>query len=592
MNIRTNLLIRVYLSFGIIFLFAFVILCELIKIQFVEGDKWKNMVKTASRTVEKTRAMSGYIFSDDRSIVAASVPIYRVRISPKFLRTNSAVNEHNLIKIISGLKRLFPQEARIPSADSHGLAETFTNKNLLILDDIDEMKFPLLLRNKDFFRAWSDGWLILEKKIKRVYPFGNYGEGIIGNQNDSIGGLSNIELNLYDFLRGVDASQLVETNAYGDKFYVPIGDTSRPINGRDIYTSLNINLQILVHNALAKELKTEPASNGFAAVMEVSTGEIKAIVNFRQIKPNVFIEPDNYIFEAVPPGNAFLLATYMILLNQNKIDTGTNVNVASRMRFSDGTMISDKPRLPMQMSVQNAFKSLSGVAAGKFVMDAYAKNPEVFLDQLNALSFNKGLNLPIANVGFPDFPNTHSIKWHGSSSLVNIACGNQISLPPLQLLMLYNAVANNGRMVAPIIIKQICRNQIPFISIKDRVVNSNICSTQTLNKIQKMLLTSISDGTEKKSIHENLFSIAGLISSSDNSGNSLADKSLKNNRTCFYGYFPANSPKYSIVIGIDASKSNSYANAAAVHRVLENVTNELFIEDPGMIRNPVQKNIH
>jgi len=341
-----------------------------------------------------------------------------------------------------------------------------------------------------------------------------------------------------------------------------------------------VNLQDVAQDALKKQLIKNQADHGCVVLMEVATGEIRAIANFTRTRDGNYEEKLNYaISDAADPGSTFKLATYLTLLDQHKVDTNTIVNAeGGKYKFPKGPTITDTEHDNYEITVKRALEESSNVAAAKLVYQHYANNPSEFTDKLYSYHLNEKLDLQIPGEGIPVVKNPKNRSWNKYYTLPEMAYGYEMKITPLQMLTLYNAVANNGKMIAPILVKEIRRLGNTVELIQARVINEKICSDATLGKVRSMLEGVVTEGTGK-TIRNPLYTIAGKTGTAQIANGSSGYGVTKTYQASFCGYFPANHPKYSMIVVINHPTQGDYLAAKVAGPVFREIADRVYASD-------------
>ncbi|MBS1528709.1 MAG: cell division protein, partial [Bacteroidetes bacterium] len=336
MSIRTNILLRVYLAFGLILLFAGAVVVQLCRVQFVQGSRWKAMSKAMSTEYQNVEAARGNIFANDGSMLATSVPEYELHMD--MLAGGIAderIFDDKIDSLAFSLSHYFGDKTPREYARMLRDARRDSDRYQLIRRKVsfeqlkDIRKFPIFNMGK------YKGGLIIVENNKRILPYRDLAARTIGYVNENATNAAGkpvtvgLEGAYADYINGENGKRLVQRIAGG--VWVPVnnGDAEiAPKEGADILSTIDVNLQDVAQSALKKEMITSQADHGCVVLMEVQTGEIRAIANFTRTKDGDYTEKMNYaISEAAEPGSTFKLATYMTLLEQHKIDTDTRINV-------------------------------------------------------------------------------------------------------------------------------------------------------------------------------------------------------------------------------------------------------------------------
>ena len=334
---------------------------------------------------------------------------------------------------------------------------------------------------------------------------------------------------------------------------------------------------------MKKEMLISQADHGCVVLMEVSTGQIRAIANFTRTKDGDYIEKLNYaISDVAEPGSTFKLATYMTLLEQHKIDTSTLINVdGGKMHIIPGNekyTVTDAELDKFHvLSAKRAFEESSNVAAAKFVYDHFKDDPSDFTDALYSYHLNEPLQLQIPGEGNPLIKTPKSRSW-SKLTLPQMAYGYEEKLSPLQMLTFYNAVANNGKMIAPIFVKEIRRLNNTVEQFQARVINDKICSDETLSKVKGLLEGVVQEGTGKTYIKNPLYTVAGKTGTAQIANGKHGYGETKKHQASFCGYFPADHPKYSMIVVVNDPKGE-YLAAKIAGPVFRAIADRVYASD-------------
>jgi len=587
MSIRTNILLRVYLAFGLILLFALAVVVQLYRVQFVQGKKWRSMADSLSTRYVNIEAARGNIFSVDGSLLATSVPEYEVHMDMLaggiaddrifYSKIDSLAAKMAAFygdKTASQYSRIF-REARKDSSRYQLIRRNVTYQELKQL-----RKFPIFNLGK------YKGGLIIDQKNKRILPFRSLAARTIGYKNENVKNPVGLEGAYASYINGENGKRLVQRIAGGT--WVPVNngvdEEISAKDGADIISTLDVNLQDVAQDALKKQLMLSQADHGCVVLMEVATGEIRAIANFTRSKDGEYQEKLNYaINDAADPGSTFKLASYMTAFDQHKIDTNTVVNVeGGKYKIPKGPMISDVEHDNYAMTAKHAFEESSNVAAAKFIYEHYYSCPQQFTDKLYSYHLNERLNLQIPGEGTPVIKNPKSRSWNLNYTLPEMAYGYEMKMTPLQMLTFYNSVANNGKMIAPIFVKEIRRMGNTIEQFHARVINEKVCSDATLGKMRALLEGVVNNGTGKNIIKNNMYTVAGktgtaqIANGTKGYGNKTGGTTYQ---ASFCGYFPANHPKYSMIVVVNHPTAGSYLAALVAGPVFRAIADKVYSSD-------------
>ena len=583
-NFSKKLMQRFYLLVTLILIFSIILIFKLFHIQFYEnetglGIEPESIVKNV--ILEPSR---GNIYASDGNILATSIPRYE-------LHWDSVTTDDYLFE--TKKKTLADSIASLTDVSSKfilkKLEKAKKNKNRYLLiaknvsySDYKKYKtFPIF--NQNVYR----GGLIVEQEIKREHPLGKIAERTIGYEKlDNNGSYIRVGLEgaFSEYLRGNPGIRLKQKIANGQ--WKPISDSNEkePTEGFDLYTTLDVNIQEIVHNTLLGQLEKFGAEHGTVVVMEVKTGEIKAIANLGRTVEGKYYEKLNYaVGEAHEPGSTFKLMAMIAALEDKVIDYNSLINTGKgELKFFGKYKVKDSKRGGHGIiTASKAFEVSSNVGLVKIIYDNYKDNPKKFVDRLYNLGLNKTLGLPIKGEGIPKIPYPTDSNWDGLD-LPWMAYGYGVAITPLQTLAFYNAIANDGEMVKPRFISQISNlGNLPTKVFSKQTLNPSVCSKETLNKVQQMLYNVV----DKKwgtafNIKDELLSMAGKT------GTCQVDYTSEEVQyiSSFVGYYPVENPKYSCIVVIHRpNKSIGYYGSTVAAPVFKTIAKKIFNDIPKKI---------
>lgn len=583
-NFSKKLMQRFYLLVLFILIFSFILIFKLFHIQFYEnetglGIEPESIVKNV--ILEPSR---GNIYASDGNILATSIPRYELHwdsvTTDDYLFETKKKILADSIASLTGLSSKFILK-KLEKAKRNKNRYFLVAKNVSYSDYKRYKSFPIF--NQNVYR----GGLIVEQEIKREHPLGKIAERTIGyEKQDNNGSYFRVGLEgaFSEYLRGNPGIRLKQKIANGQ--WKPISDSNEkePTEGYDLYTTLDVNIQEIVHNTLLGQLEKFEAEHGTAVVMEVKTGEIKAIANLGRTDEGKYYEKLNYaVGEAHEPGSTFKLMGIIAALEDKVIDYNSLINTGKgELKFFDKYKVKDSKRGGHGIiTASKAFEVSSNVGLVKIIYDNYKDNPKKFVDRLYNLGLNKTLGLPIKGEGIPKIPYPTDSNWDGLD-LPWMAYGYGVAITPLQTLAFYNAIANDGEMVKPRFISQISNlGNLPTKVFSKQTLNPSVCSKETLNKVQQMLYNVV----DKKwgtafNIKDELLSMAGKT------GTCQVDYTSEEVQyiSSFVGYYPVENPKYSCIVVIHRpNKSIGYYGSTVAAPVFKTIAKKIFNDIPKKI---------
>lgn len=577
MNIKKDIVLRVRIAFLCMVVFAMTILYKIGNIQITEGEKWKvlaDQITFKNRTVKATR---GSIYSDNGSLLATSLPFYKVAIDPIIAKEEVYKNG---IDSLSHLLATFYEDKSKESYKRKINDARLANKRYILLSrrqinyqDKKEMsEWPI------FREGRLQGGIVFEKVDKRFKPFSNLSYRTIGYVNEEEKGIVGLEYSFNNQLSGKDGQAVYQKISGGNWKPMYDGTEVNTENGWDIETTLDINLQDVTESALLKALEYHQADYGTAVVMEVATGEIKAMSNLSRSEKGNYYEQYNYAVGQhglTEPGSTFKLATMIALLEENTISLSDNIDTGNgTQRFYNNTVRDHHEGGYGIITIKEAFEKSSNVAMAKLVDKHFGTNPEKFLHYIDELKLSIPLGFQLMGEGVPRIKRPNDSDWSGIT-LPWMAYGYGLEMTPLQILSLYNAVANNGKMIRPILVKSARKADKVMETYHTTVLNEKICSTSTLAKLQIMLEGVVDRGTAVniKNAH---YKIAGKTGTAQ-----ILEKGkyTKKYTTSFAGYFPAKNPKYSAIIVVRNPKGFSQYGSNVAAPVFKEIADNIYARD-------------
>ncbi|TZF81313.1 transpeptidase family protein [Pedobacter sp. BS3] len=584
MNIRTDILLRVYIAFGLIVLFALAVLIKLLNVQFVQGPRWKAMADSLSTKYVNIEAVRGNIYSVDGSLLATSVPEYELRMDllAGGIEKDDVFYE-KVDSLAAKMSAYFGDKSTAQYSRMLRKARKDHERYFLIRRKVSHSELAVIKKFPIFNLGRYKGGLITVQLNKRILPFKTLASRTIGYKNPNVQPVG-LEGAYSNYIDGETGKQLMQRIAGGAWMPVNRDAEIAPKDGADIISTIDINMQDLAQNALRKQLIKSDADHGCVVLMEVATGEIRAIANFTKVGEGQYEEKFNYaIAESAEPGSTFKLASYLTMLDQHKLDTATKVDCEGGTFRVYNHTIRDSHLGNQIISVKRAFEVSSNVAVAKLVYQHYKDNPQEFTDKLYDLHLNEKLGLQIPGEGRPLIKNPKISKSWSGLTLPQMAYGYESKITPLQMLTLYNAVANNGKMISPVFVREIRRLGNTIETFKARVINEKICSDETLGKLKGMLEGVVLEGSGKEVIKNPLYSVAGKTGTAQ-VADGRAGYRVRRYQASFCGYFPANNPKYSMIVVINNPKG-AYYGALVSGPVFREVADKVYANDIEMYDN-------
>ena len=579
-EIKKDILLRVYVVYFGILIFGMAIIGKAIYIRSTEGEELLEKARKQEMKFFPVEAIRGNICANDGTLLATSIPIFDIRMDISSELITDELFRNQVDSLAYSLTKLFND--RKTSDYKNLLWEGRRNgeRYLLIHRDVtypqlrQMRKFPILKLGN------YKGGMIIEPQYQRELPFKNLARRTIGYENTEAAEkvYVGLEGSFSKNLQGTGGKRLMRRIGNGAWMPVDIENEVEPQNGDDIITTLDINLQDLAESALRKELIADSADHGCVIVMEVRTGYIKAIINLGKTPKGGYEEVFNYaIGESSEPGSTFKLASFLVGLEDGKITMDQPVNLGNGIMNYHGRSMTDAHKLTGTLLAHQVFEKSSNVGTSKLIYNAYADDPQKYIDGLYRMSINVPQNLQIGGEGRPYIKNTKS-KWWSAVSLPWMAIGYEVAITPLQTLSLYNAVANNGVMVKPLFVREIRKNGQLVQSFQPVIINPHICSPATIQKAHMLLEGVVERGTGTALKNPN-YKVAGKTGTAqvalNNKGYGQGTKAIKY-KGSLVGYFPADHPRYSIIVVINNPSRGKYYGGAVAAPVFKEIADRIF----------------
>jgi cell division protein FtsI (penicillin-binding protein 3) len=562
MSIKKDITWRFGIVYVMMLLLGIAIFGRAAYLQIFDSEHWLAEAKQNSIQSKVVVPDRGDILDCSGKILASSIPFYDVRLD----LSKRTVLEKDFKKNIDSLSICLSKFFGDKSAEQYkkelkkarkAESTSFLIKNNMSYEELCQIKkFPLFRLKKP-----RNGLAITEKG-KRVYPFGELAFRTLGSlKSVELGRFIGIEGSFNNDLTGVQGLCIKQRVA--GNTWIPIDDENQvdPKDGYDVITTLDIDLQDVASRTLNNQLIKYKADHGVCIVMEVSTGDIKAMVNLSHTSDGSYHEVMNYaISESSEPGSTFKLPVLMACFEDGLLTLKDSVNsFGGRMVYKGKPIVDSHEGDPRYYTVKQAFEISSNVACAQFALRCYEKNPQKFIDRLYGFNLNKKLELQISGEGEP-YINYPTGKHWSKISLPQIAYGYEVKQTPLQILTFYNAVANDGKMMKPRFVKELRYHGTTVKTFEPEVVNPAICSPSTIKMAKQMCEGVVKVGTAK-SFRSSPCQIAGKTGTAQIARGSKGYTSggEKSYKASFVGYFPAESPKYScIVVVTDPCKDSAY----------------------------------
>ena len=572
MATEKHILYRLYIIAGGILLFAFAIAFKLVNIQIAEGEKYKELSDKRVYKNFTIPANRGNLYDAEGNLLATSVPEYDIRFDAL------TVSQENFDLYLNPLaKELSKMFGKPESYYVNVLRRARANKNryFLVARGVGYSQYVKIKEFPMFRLGAYKGGFISEQRTVRQRPLGKIGERTVGH------GQAGLEGAYDEYLKGKDGHRLKQKIAQGQ--WKPISDENErePKDGLDVVSTIDINIQDIAHHALLFQLERFQADHGTVVVMETKTGEIKAMANLGRTDDGKYYEKRNYaVWESHEPGSTFKLMAMVAALEDKVVDTADVVDTEDgTVKYYDRVVRDSHRGGYGEISVARAFEVSSNTAFSKFIYEGYKDKPEAFVNRLDYMGLNRKIGLEIKGEGSPKIPHPDDSNWYGTT-LPWMSFGYGVSITPLQTLAFYNAIANDGVMIKPRLIKEVRDRDKIIYDYNEPVIQNSVCSKETAEKVREMMRQTVKRGTATNIYNEN-FSMAGKT------GTCLtgygAGKGGSEYIASFAGYFPAENPEYSCIVVISKpDRSIGYYGNIVAGPVFKTIAQKIYIDTPNV----------
>ena len=576
MSDKKDLMWRAYLVFIGFFIALIVVIVKTIMIQS-EGSA---SLFTATKEKIPTRAVKKYprrgeVLDRNYTPLITSVSFFDIHMDPTVV--DQEIFDKEIGALCEGLNKVFPEtsardfENYIRKGRARG--RRYITIKLKATNEqrhrLEELPIFNLGRNKG-------GLIDTDETILRKRPHGEILKRTLGyyqNNGNSKELRVGIEGAFNEILAGEPGEEVEQRISSGWK---KTGKMIRePIEGADLITSIDMEIQEVAHSELYRQLKNQGAKSGCVIVMDVKTGFVRAVSNLQMASDGEYYELYNHaIGTKEVPGSTFKLASLMAALEDQKITLDDTVNAVGEYQFYNLKLTDSNPYGYGRITIRRAFELSSNVIA-RVINNAYRREPQVFIDRLRTFGIGDSLGIDLQGEPRPTLYSPGTKQWSGIS-LPWMSIGYEVQQTPLQTLAFYNAVANNGTLVRPQFVEHIRRGQRIVKSYKPIVLRPKICSDKTLRLMQECLKGVVKRGTGS-ALKSALFDIAGKTGTAvvQNADGRYGEEGNKTYQASFVGYFPADEPLYSCIVVVAAPSKDIYG-ATVSGTVFSAIANKVY----------------
>ncbi len=567
--------------------FALGIIAKIVYIQISDGPKLRDIAEDKRFRDKPLPAERGNIYSEDGTLLSSSVPRFDIRIDWSVIDENDF--NDNIDSIAIGMNNIYKDltakeyKDKITKAYNKRNRENKRNGYYLLKSKVSYNELTATRALPIFRKPKNKGGFLEELQPLREYPYGYLAQRTIGlwrQDAPSVG----IEAAFDSVLSGVPGMQVEERTSGG--VWVPVnGMVQAPKNGKDVVATIDINIQDVTEHALLASLEKYKCQFGTAVVMEVATGKIKAIANLGRTADGRYAENYNYAITRAEPGSTFKLMTLMSLIDDGYVNINNDVYIGNGVQhFGKGMRVKDDHAMASTMTLKKAFAQSSNVAFAKLAHAHYSNQPMKFIGHLQKLHLHEKTGIELLGEDHPIIKTTKSKSWNNTTSIPWIAYGYESMITPIHICMVYNAVANNGKLMKPYLISEIKEYGNTVQKFEPTVLEESIAKESTIKQLQEALHAVVEEGTAK-SIKNPLYSIGGKTGTAQVAGKGFT-YSHGIRQGSFVGYFPFDNPKYTIVVAVRSTPRGAYYGAVVAAPVFKTIADKLYATKIGGWKTP------
>lgn len=550
MERKQHTIVRFIIVFTILLMGFFAVIGQIVLLQTKERKQWLSIATNQIAVEREIEPIRGNIYDADGRLLAGSLPKYLLTWDSRVEALHQGGDTlfyNNVDSIAIGLSHIFKDKS--PAGYRQMLVSAFRRGDGRLKLRPKPVSYSEMKRVKAlpvFCKTRYKSGLIIEESHQRVKPFGSLASRTIGNIYGETGqGNTGLERRYNDLLAGKPGrSQRQRVAGRYENVTIKAAE-----NGCDIITTIDANLQDLVENELRKRLELIEGEWGCCVLMEVKTGEIKAISNLDRTESGEYREMMNHAVTRVEPGSTFKTISLMAALDDGKVNFKKDTFHVYRSGWAyQDTRIYDAHPSDTIYSVRDAMAASSNIALAKMITEGYEKKANKFVDRLERLGITDSLPCEIPGAHTPIIARPKDM-----TTLAKMSYGYSVELSPMQILAFYNGIANNGKMIAPFLVKEIQKNGRTQKTFKTTVIKQSLCSSSTLKEVQECLHgvvwdklgTASRDPWGKQKAQSKIVHIAGKTGTAQIFEHGRY--SNKHHRIAFVGYFPEEEPKYSCI---------------------------------------------
>ncbi|MBF8457891.1 peptidoglycan glycosyltransferase [Kaistella sp. G5-32] len=560
-----------YFFAGFAFVLFMVFLARIIILQNTNVQEIKDDYINKNYREATLKAARGNLYAADGSILATTVMRYDVYLDFKTIK--DSVYSNNIAALSDSLSQMFgkPKSYFRDRLDQQKKAKNqyYALAKGLDFDGYDRIrKFPIFIKGK------NKGGFIIDRNFKRELATTQIGAGTIGMDNGAA--QSGLEGAFSKYLTGKDGTRLEQRVNSSQWKPIDYWKVNEPVDGQDVYTTIDLRIQDIASSALEKQLIKFDADHGCVLVMEVATGKVKAMVNLRRTEPGIYVDAYNYAMkDASEPGSTFKTVSLLAAMDDGFIDENTTVNVGNGVWVYAKQKISDGHG-GGTYDISDVLAKSSNVGSAKLITKFYADKPQVFLDHLRRWKMFDKMDIELPGVTRPYIVTPESKRWN-AATLASLAYGYSSRFNLLQLTTFYNGVANKGVMLKPLFIDKIMKDGQVLFTAKPEIMVKKMASEKAIKMMTSALTKAVEKGTAKSIFTPNL-KMAGKTGTARFE---YWKPGPAKYQASFAGFYPADNPKYTCIVMVNQpDNSKGFYGATVSAPVFKEIAGKTFLKTP------------
>jgi len=577
MAVRDEIVFRSGVVYLGLILCAVALIVQILVLQYFQRSKWSEMSEKYVFKTAEMPANRGDILARDGRLLASSIPYYSIYMDTRSSGMTAATWSQGIDGLCHGLSKYLGVRSASGWKSVITEARKRGDRYFLIQKRVDYATLKKIKELPIFREGQFRGGLVAQPENRRILPNNELAARTIGYLSQGTEGTRvGLEGSFDKELAGKNGMVVKQRLTGGDWITVNNGESIEARDGNDIQTTIDIDLQDVASTALEKQLRRHNAHHGCAILMEVSTGDVRAIANLEKADDGSYRETYNYaIAESTEPGSTFKLASLMAAIEDGVVDTGDIVDTGDgTIRFYNKIIRDTKEGGYGKISVKEVFELSSNVGTSIIINENYKDNPKAFVNRLYAMKLNQTLDVQIKGEGKPLIRYPGDKLWSGLS-LPMMSHGYEVQMTPLQTLTFFNAVANDGKMMRPRFVTGIFRNGSEIKNFGTEVIINSIASRSTIRKAKAMM-----EGVVERGTAENLknpeYKIAGKTGTAQIAMNNQGYRRKVTYQASFVGYFPADNPLYSCIVVVNAPSNGVYYGNIVAGSVFKEISDKVY----------------